>query len=78
MTRELRVEASGATEREARAEALRELERLAGRIDPERVRFQVVSEGERGLLGIGSKPAQVVALADVEEPAPPVDESELA
>jgi spoIIIJ-associated protein len=78
LTRELRVEASGPTEREARAEALRELERLGGPIDPEAVRFQLVSEGERGLLGIGSKPAQVVALAEVEEAPPAADESPLA
>jgi spoIIIJ-associated protein len=76
--RELRVEASGPTEREARAEAVRELERLAGPIDRDRVRFQVVSTGERGLLGIGSKPARVVALAEVEERPPPAAESALA
>jgi spoIIIJ-associated protein len=76
--RELRVEASGPTEREARAEAVRELERLAGPIDRDRVRFQVVSAGERGLLGIGSKPARVVALAEVEERPPPAAESALA
>jgi spoIIIJ-associated protein len=78
LTRELRVEASGATERDARAEALRELERLAGPVDPQQVRFQLISEGERGLLGIGSRPAQVVALAEVEEAPPPPDESSLA
>jgi spoIIIJ-associated protein len=78
LTRELRVEASGVSEREARAEALRELERLAGPIDEDRVRFQVVSTGERGLLGIGSRPARVIALAEVEEPPARAEESELA
>jgi len=43
---------------------LRELERLAPGIDREAVRFQVVSEGERGLLGVGYTPARVVATAD--------------
>jgi spoIIIJ-associated protein len=40
------------------------------------VRFQVVSEGERGLLGVGYEPARVVATADrPTEPAEPRDES---
>jgi len=58
---ELRVEATGETVGEAKWTALRELERLAPELDRESVRFEVVSEGERGLLGVGYTPAQVVA-----------------
>src|SRR4249919_2112086 len=37
-------------------------------LDKGRVRFQVVTEGERGLLGVGYSPARVIArLDDVEE-----------
>jgi spoIIIJ-associated protein len=42
------------------------------------VRFQVVSEGERGLLGVGYAPARVVATLSGEAPAVARDESELA
>jgi spoIIIJ-associated protein len=66
---ELSVEATGETVGEAKWSALRELERLAPGIDREAVRFQVVSEGERGLLGVGYAPARVVATA--ERPAEP-------
>jgi len=61
---EVSVEATGETVGEAKWSALRELERLAPGIDREAVRFQVVSEGERGLLGVGYTPARVVATAD--------------
>ena len=61
MTEELSVETTGETVGEAKWSALRELERLAPGIDREAVRFQVVSEGERGLLGVGYTPARVVA-----------------
>lgn len=64
----LRVEATGETVGEAKWSALRELERLAPGLDKESVEFQVVSEGERGLLGVGFTPAQVVAVAPA--PAP--------
>ena len=33
-------------------------------LDREAVRFQVVSEGERGLLGVGYEPARVIATVD--------------
>ena len=69
MSEELSVEATGETVGEAKWSALRELERLAPGIDREAVRFQVVSEGERGLLGVGYAPARVVATA--ERPAAP-------
>jgi spoIIIJ-associated protein len=58
---ELSVEASGETVGEAKWAAVRELEKLAPGIDKKTVRFQVVSEGERGLLGVGYAPARVVA-----------------
>jgi spoIIIJ-associated protein len=64
---EVSVEATGETVGEAKWSALRELEQLAPGIDREAVRFQVVSEGERGLLGVGYTPARVVAT--VERPA---------
>lgn len=59
----LRVEATGETVGEAKWAALRELERIAPGLDKESVEFQVVSEGERGLLGVGFRPAEVVAVA---------------
>ncbi|HLE98998.1 MAG TPA: RNA-binding cell elongation regulator Jag/EloR [Gaiellaceae bacterium] len=69
-TTDLRVEAEGETVGEAKWAALRELERLAPGIDRESVQFQIVSEGERGLLGVGYTPAKVVALAQA-HPEPP-------
>jgi spoIIIJ-associated protein len=79
-TEPLSVEATGETVGEAKWLALRELERAAPGIDKAAVRFQVVSEGERGLLGVGYEPARVVATVDrdaIAEP-PPIDESEAA
>ena len=83
MTEALQVEATGETVGEAKWAALRELEKLQPGIDKSAVKFQVVSEGERGLLGVGYAPARVVASVDAEavaepEPAEPVDESEQA
>lgn len=69
MSEELSVEATGETVGEAKWSALRELERLAPGIDRETVRFQIVSEGERGLLGVGYTPARVVASAERPEAA---------
>ena len=57
------VEATGETVGEAKWAALRELESLVPGLDRERVEFQVVSEGERGLLGVGFSPAHVIASA---------------
>ena len=57
------VEATGETVGEAKWAALRELESLVPGLDREQVQFQVVSEGERGLLGVGFSPAQVIASA---------------
>ena len=64
MSDEVSVEATGETVGEAKWAALRELERLAPGIDRDGVRFQVVSEGERGLLGVGYTPARVLATVD--------------
>lgn len=82
MSREVSVEATGETVGEAKWKALRDLERVAPGVDKSTVRFQVVTEGERGLLGVGYTPARVVAFAEADdEPAeesPARDESELA
>jgi spoIIIJ-associated protein len=83
MTESLQVEATGETVGEAKWAALRELEKLRPGIDKGAVRFQVVSEGERGLLGVGYAPARVIAAVDAEavvEPpaAEPADDSEQA
>jgi spoIIIJ-associated protein len=55
------VEATGETVGEAKWSALRELESRVPGLDRESVQFQVVSEGERGLLGVGFTPARVIA-----------------
>lgn len=60
----LSVEGTGETVGEAKWVALRELERAAPGVDKAAVRFQVVTEGERGLLGVGYEPARVVATVD--------------
>jgi spoIIIJ-associated protein len=82
---ELVVEATGETVGEAKWAALRELERLAPGLDKAAVRFEVLSEGERGLLGVGYAPARVIAqlpgdaVGAPPEPATPrAGESELA
>ena len=69
---EIAVEMVGETVGEAKWAALRELERLRPGLDKEAVRFQVVSEGERGLLGVGYEPARVIA--SVEEASAPARE----
>ena len=63
MTDDLFVEATGETVGEAKWAALRELERQRPGIDRNTVKFEVVTEGERGLLGVGYAPARVVATA---------------
>jgi spoIIIJ-associated protein len=78
---ELTAEATGETVGEAKWNALRDLERQVPRLDKESVRFQVLSEGERGILGVGFTPARVLAAisADVTKaPAAAIDESDLA
>jgi spoIIIJ-associated protein len=82
MTEQLQIEATGETVGEAKWSALRELERLQPGLDKATVKFQVISEGERGLLGVGFAPARVLATVDAdggsERPLEVVDESELA
>ncbi len=84
MTEALQVEATGETVGEAKWSALRELEKLQPGIDKAAVRFQVITEGERGLLGVGYAPARVIASVDAataDAPAPasePIDESDEA
>jgi spoIIIJ-associated protein len=78
----VQVEATGETVGEAKWAALRELEKRQPGLDKSTVRFQVVTEGERGLLGVGYAPAKVIATMD-STVAPPDDrqrddESELA
>jgi spoIIIJ-associated protein len=74
------VEATGETVSEAKWKALRELERLEPSVDKAAVRFQVLEEGNRGLLGVGYSPARVVATAEAVDArdAEHVDEGDLA
>jgi spoIIIJ-associated protein len=75
----VQVEATGETVGEAKWSALRELEKLQPGLDKAAVEFQVLSEGERGLLGVGYSPARVIAKIDPVTAVPaPVEESELA
>jgi spoIIIJ-associated protein len=81
MNEVVRVEATGETVGEAKWSALRELEKLRPGLEKSSVRFQIVSEGERGLLGVGYAPARVIATADASAAPPaiaPEDESEQA
>jgi spoIIIJ-associated protein len=81
---ELTAEATGETVGEAKWNALRDLERRVPLLDKASVRFQVLAEGERGLLGVGFTPARVLAAvsaeaAEVEHASvADIDESELA
>jgi spoIIIJ-associated protein len=79
VTEELTVEATGETVGEAKWAALRELEQRYPALDKAAVHFEVVTEGERGLLGVGYAPARVVAHlpADAVD-AIELDESDLA
>lgn len=65
----LETEATGETVGEAKWAALRELERRFPGLDKATVEFAVLSEGERGLLGVGFTPARVVARAPEPPPA---------
>jgi spoIIIJ-associated protein len=76
---ELTVEATGETVGEAKWAALRELEQRYPGLDKAAVRFEVLSEGERGLLGVGYAPARVLAQLPAEAAeAAALDESEVA
>jgi spoIIIJ-associated protein len=59
--RDTETEATGETVGEAKWTALRELERRFPGLDKDSVEFVVLSEGERGLLGVGFVPARVIA-----------------
>ena len=73
------VQATGETVGEAKWAALRELELRYPGLDKAAVRFEVVSEGERGLLGVGYAPARVVASVPEDAvQASALDESGLA
>ena len=79
MSEELTVEATGETVGEAKWAALRELEQRYPGLDKAAVHFEVVTEGERGLLGVGYAPARVVAHLPADAAAAiELDESELA
>ena len=72
------VEGTGETVGEAKWAALRELERRRPGLDKTRVSFTVLSEGERGLLGVGYTPARVLAhVPDSEAAGPPEPEPTL-
>jgi spoIIIJ-associated protein len=58
---DLTAEATGETVGEAKWAALRELERRHPGLDKASVQFEVVAEGERGILGVGYEPARVIA-----------------
>jgi spoIIIJ-associated protein len=75
---EVVVEATGETVGEAKWAALRELERLHPGIDRNAVRFEVVSEGERGLLGVGYTPARVMAAVEAAEDAAAATREEMS
>ena len=80
MSESLQVEATGETVGEAKWAALRELENLQPGIDKTAVKFQVLSEGERGLLGVGYAPARVIASVNpgaVVEPGTAAEDSDL-
>ena len=68
------VEAEGETVGEAKWTALRELERRYPGLDKSSVRFVVVSEGERGLLGVGYAPARVIASVESAATIPGAEE----
>lgn len=59
------IEAAGETIGEAKWQAVRELERLHPGLDRDAVTFEVLTEGERGLLGVGTSPARVLARLNV-------------
>lgn len=70
-TERLETEATGETVGEAKWAALRELERRFPFLDKATVEFAVLSEGERGLLGVGFVPARVIARLPGPPPAGP-------
>ena len=70
MSGQTSAEGIGETVGEARWAATRELERRYPGLDREAIEFQVLSEGERGLMGVGREPARVLGrLTEVPVPS---------
>jgi spoIIIJ-associated protein len=63
--RSFEAEGAGDDVAAARADALLALRDLAGTLAADDVEFVIVSEGERGLMGVGRQPARVLARAQV-------------
>jgi spoIIIJ-associated protein len=76
VTEDVHAEAEGSNAEEARANVLAEIRRKAPWVDEQTISVQIVDEGERGLLGIGSHPARAVAYAQVPD-RPSTGESEI-
>jgi spoIIIJ-associated protein len=66
------AEAAGETVGEAKWTAIRELERRFPGLDKSQIEFVILSEGERGLLGVGFVPARVIARLAGSLPAAPL------
>jgi spoIIIJ-associated protein len=71
----IEAEGVGETVGEAKWSALRELERRVPGLDKATVRFAVLAEGERGLLGVGYTPAKVVARLETAPAVPAAREA---
>lgn len=54
-------EGEGETIGEARFNARRALEQRVGSVSPDKIKFVTVTEGQRGMLGVGHEPARVLA-----------------
>ena len=67
--RSFEAEGAGDDVAAARQEALQALRELAGTLAEDDVEFVTVSEGERGLMGVGRQPARVLARARSRRPA---------
>ena len=63
--RSFEAEGAGDDVAAARQEALQSLRELAGELAEDDVEFVTVSEGDRGLMGVGRQPARVLARAQV-------------
>ncbi len=71
---DVRVEGTGKTVVEAQADALAKLEELIGPFDRSEVEVEVISEGSKGFLGMGSAEAKVEAWMPGDEEEEPVEE----
>jgi spoIIIJ-associated protein len=79
VTESVQAEATGETVGEAKWNAQKELERLHPALDKETIQFQVLTEGQRGILGVGFQPARVLAVAEADaQVVVVVDEGEAA